>query len=110
VEAEAAVADQADLAVEAFEAAVGEPEADGGEDSVAVLAQGAGEPCERLEPGARCPGQPGVEVGGRERGVGQVVEQPQLLSQQERAVELAVVVLDLPECGELADRLALGRL
>ena len=36
MEAEAAVADQADLAVEAFQAAVGEAEADGGEDAVAV--------------------------------------------------------------------------
>ena len=43
MEAEGAVADQADLGVEAFEAAVGEAEADGGKDAVAVLAQGAGE-------------------------------------------------------------------
>jgi hypothetical protein len=43
VVAEGAVADQADLAVEAFEAAVGEAEADGGEDAGAVRAQGAGE-------------------------------------------------------------------
>ena len=55
VEAEGAVADQADLAVEALEAAVGEAEADGGEDAVAVLAQGAREADERLQPGARWP-------------------------------------------------------
>ena len=36
VKAEGAVVDEADLGVEAFEAAVGEPEADGGEDAVAV--------------------------------------------------------------------------
>src|SRR4051812_3891181 len=42
VKAEAAVADQADAAVEALEAAVGEPEADRGEDAVAVRAEGAG--------------------------------------------------------------------
>jgi hypothetical protein len=36
VKAEAAVADEADLAVEALEAAVGEPEVDRGEDAVAV--------------------------------------------------------------------------
>ena len=70
VEAEGAVADQADLAVEAFEAAVGEAEADGGEDAVAVRAQGAREADERPQPGADGPGQPGVEVRGRERGVG----------------------------------------
>jgi hypothetical protein len=50
VKAEGAVADEADLAVEALEAAVGEAEADGGEDAVAVLAQGAREPDERFEP------------------------------------------------------------
>ena len=43
VEAEAAVADQPDLAVEALEPRVGEAEADGGEDAVAVAADGAGE-------------------------------------------------------------------
>ena len=90
VEAEAAVADQADLAVEAFEAAVGEAEADGGEDAVAVAAEGAREPDERRQPRARRPGQPGVEVRGRERGVGEVVEQPQLFAQQEGAVERLV--------------------
>ena len=40
----------------------------------------------------------------------EVVEQPQLFAQQEGAVELAVVVLDFPERGELADGLVLGRL
>jgi hypothetical protein len=50
VEAVAAVADQADLAVEAFEAAVGEAEADGGEDPVAVGSERAGEADERPEP------------------------------------------------------------
>ena len=104
MKAEGAVADQADLAVEAFEAAVGEPEADGGEDAVAVGAQGAREPDERSQPRARGPGQPGIEVRGRERGVGQVVEQPQLFAQQEGAVEAAVGLLDFGERGELADR------
>jgi hypothetical protein len=73
VEAEGAVADQADLGVEALEAAVGEAEADGGEDAVAVRAERAREPDERSEPRARCPGQPGVEVRGRERRVVEVV-------------------------------------
>ena len=72
MEAEAAVADEADLAVEALEAAVGQAEADGGEDAVAVGAEGAGEPDERGEPGSGCPGQPGVEVGGREASVVEV--------------------------------------
>jgi hypothetical protein len=49
VEAEAAVADQADLAVESLEAGVGQVQADGGEDAVAVAADGAGELDERLE-------------------------------------------------------------
>jgi hypothetical protein len=49
VEAEAAVADEADAAVEAFEAAVGESEADRGDDPVAVATDRAGEPDERFE-------------------------------------------------------------
>ncbi len=43
MEAEAAVADQADAAVEAFEVSVGEPESDCVEDAVAVAADRAGE-------------------------------------------------------------------
>ena len=73
-------------------------------------AEGAGEPDERVEPGSGGPGQPGVEVRGRERGVVEVVEQPQLLAQQEGAVEPRVGLLDLAERGELADGLAFGRL
>src|SRR5215211_8063024 len=76
VKAVAAVADQADLGVQALEAAVGEAEADGGEDAVAVLAQGAGEADERLQPRPGGPAQPGLEVGRGECWVGQVVEQP----------------------------------
>ena len=49
MKAERAVADQADLAVEAFEAAVGEPKADGGEDAVAVRSERAREPDERAK-------------------------------------------------------------
>jgi hypothetical protein len=49
VEAEAAVADQPDAAVEAFEAAVGEPEADGGEHAGAVGADRAREPDVRAQ-------------------------------------------------------------
>src|SRR4051812_5501551 len=47
VKAEAAVADQADAAVEAFEAAVGQSEADRGEDAGAVAADRARELDER---------------------------------------------------------------
>jgi hypothetical protein len=47
---------------------------------------------------------------GRQRRVVEVVEQPELLAQQEGAVEPAVLGLDFGERGELADRLALGRL
>jgi hypothetical protein len=70
VEAEGAVADQSDLGVEAFEAAVGEAEADRGEDAVAVGAERAREPDERSQARAAGPGQPGVEVVGRQRRVG----------------------------------------
>jgi len=48
VEAEAAVADEPDAAVESFEAAVVEPEPDRVEDPVAVAADRAGELDERL--------------------------------------------------------------
>src|SRR5687768_10512414 len=78
---------------------------DRGEDPVAVLAQGAREPDERLEPGARCPGQPCVEVRRRQRWIIEVVEQPELFAQEEGAVEAAVLVLDFGERGELSDRL-----
>jgi hypothetical protein len=75
-----------------------------------VGSKGAGEADERLEPGAAGPGEPGVQVGGRQARVVEVVERPQLLAQQEGAVEAGVGLLDLPEGGELSDRLALGGL
>ncbi len=108
VEAEAAVADQADAAVEAFQAPVGEAEADCGEDAGAMTADGLGELDERRQPGSGGPGQPGVEVRRRDRRVIEVVEQPQLFFEQERAVERPVGVLDLAELGELVDCLLLG--
>ena len=74
VEAEAAVADRSNAAVEPFEAPVVEPEADGGEDPVAVAADGAGELDERLQPRAGGPGEPGVEVLGGEGEVLELVE------------------------------------
>ncbi len=110
VEAEAAVADQADAAVEAFEAAVVEAESDRGEDAVAVAADGAGELDEQLQPGSRRPGQPRVEVRRRERGVVEVVEQPEFLFEQEGAVERLVGLLDLAELRELVDGLLGGAL
>jgi hypothetical protein len=110
VEAVAAVADEADLAVEAFEAPVGEAEADGGEDSVAVSAQGPGEPDERVQARPAGPCEPGVEVRRGEGRVVEVVEQPELLAQQEGAIQAPVVGLDLGERRELADALALGGL
>ena len=70
-----------------------------------MAADRSGEPDEWREPRSAGPGQPGVQVRGRERAVGQVVEQPQFLAQQERAVERAVGLLDLAEPGELVDRL-----
>jgi hypothetical protein len=42
---------------------------------------------------------------GREVGIVEVVEQPQLLAQQEGAVETAVLALDLGERRELVDGL-----
>jgi hypothetical protein len=110
MEAEAAVADQSDAAVETFEPSVVEAEADRVEDPVAVAADCAGELNERLQARARCPGQPGVEVGRREGGVVEVVEQPEFLFEQERAVERLVGLLDFVELGELVDRLLLGTL
>jgi hypothetical protein len=49
VKAEAAVADEADAAVEALEAPVGQAEADGGEDAGAVAADRARELDERKQ-------------------------------------------------------------
>ena len=110
VKAEAAVADQSNAAVEAFEAAVGQPEADRGEDARAVAAQRAGGLDERGEPGARGPANPGVQVRRRERRIFKRVEQPQLVVEQEGAVEPAVADVDLAERAELVEVLAVGRL
>ena len=74
MKAEAAVADEADAAVEALEAPVGEPEVDGGQDAGAVAADGAREPDEGGQARAGGPGQPGVEVCGREGGIVELVE------------------------------------
>jgi hypothetical protein len=110
MESEAAVADEADAAVEAFEPAVVEAEADGGQDPVVVAADGAGELDEWLEPGAGRPGQPGVEVRGRERGVVELGEQPELFLEQERAVERLVGFAGPRRVCELVDRLLLRAL
>jgi hypothetical protein len=69
VEAEGSVAGEADLGVEAFEAAVGESEADRGEDAVAVGSEGAGEADEWAQVRAGGPREPGVQVRRSERGV-----------------------------------------
>src|SRR4051794_1864981 len=98
------------LRVEALEAAVGEAEADRGEDAVAVGAEGAREGDGWSEPRSGGPGEPRVEMRRRQPSVVEVVEQPEILAQQEDAVEPAVGVLDLAQRGQLADRLALGRL
>jgi hypothetical protein len=108
VKAEAAVADEPHAAVEAFQAAVGEAEADRGEDAVAVAAQGAGGLDEGRQAAAAGPGQPGVEVRGRERGVLEVVEQPQLVVEQEGAVQALGALVDLAEGAELVQVLAVG--
>ncbi len=55
-----------------------------------MAGDGAGELDERLEPGPRSPGEPAVEVIGREGRVGQVVEQSELFFEHEGAVERPV--------------------
>jgi hypothetical protein len=110
VKAEAAVADQAVAAVESFQAPVGQAEGDRGEDALAVCPDRACELDERLELAAGGPGQPGVEVLGREHRVLELVDQPEFLFEQEAAVERLVGLLDLVKQRELADRLLLGAL
>lgn len=63
VEAEGAVAEEADLVVHAFEPGVGEPGADHLEDAIEVLAYGAGEGDEGAQSGAAGPGDPRLELG-----------------------------------------------
>ncbi len=94
VKAEAAVGDQADAAVESLQASVDQAEGDRGEDAVTVQSDGARKLDERVELGSGCPGQPGIEMLGRRSGILELVEQPQLLLQQEGAVERAVGLLD----------------
>ena len=75
-----------------------------------MAADRAGELDEWLQPGSRRPGQPRVEVDRRERWVVEVVEQPELLLEQERAVQRLVGLLDLAELRELVDGLLGGAL
>ena len=56
------------------------------EDPVAMAADRAGELDERVQPAPGRPGQPRVEVRGRERGVVELVEQPEFFFEQERPV------------------------
>ena len=60
--------------------------------------------------GAGGPGRPGVEVGGRGAGVGQVVSSRRSSLSRKGAVEALVGLSDLVPGGELVDVLALGRL
>jgi len=50
-----------------------------------------------FEPGSVGPGQPRVEVRGREAWIVELVEQPELFFEQEGAVERLVGLLDLAE-------------
>lgn len=61
MEAVGAMAEEADLVVQAFEPAVGEAVLDRGDDALAVLAERAAELDEGREPGSRRPGEPGAE-------------------------------------------------
>jgi hypothetical protein len=78
-----AVVDEADLAVDAFEAAVGEASFDGGGDAVEVLADPFHEILERAEAAAKGSGAPCLEVGAS---VGRV----------DAAVELTELFFELP--------------
>ena len=99
----AAVVDQSDLAVEAFELAVGQAELDGGQDAVAVGPDCLGQGQERGDAASAGPGQPPVEVGGC---VGRVTE----------SIEVAEAFLELPAAlehrvgaSELVEHVELGR-
>jgi hypothetical protein len=61
VESEAASYDEPDSVVEAFNAAVGKAEPDGGEDPVAVCPDGSRQFDERVEAAALCPRAPPVQ-------------------------------------------------
>jgi hypothetical protein len=64
-----------------------------------------------MAPGATgCPGQPGVEVCWRQGWVVELVEQPELFFERERAVERLGGLLDFAELGELVDGLFGGAL
>ena len=99
----AAVVDQPDLAVEAFEFAVAQAEFDGGEDAVAVGAHGLGQGDEGGDAAAAGPGQPPVQVGGGVGGVGEAVEVAQSFLELPAAVEHRAVA------AQLVEHLAVGR-
>ena len=70
----AAFVDEADLGVDAFEAAVGWAVFDGGDDAVKVGSDSAGEVDEGLEAAQRRGAPPGAQVPDRVGGVDAVVE------------------------------------
>ena len=108
VKAERAPLEDVDLGVDALEATVGDGEADGGEDAVAVVAQRLGEPREGTELGATGPREPPLEV--RRGAAGRAaIERTQLLLEEVRAVHAAVELLNLDKTTEVLQVGILGR-
>jgi hypothetical protein len=95
--------DEADLGVEAFDAAVGDAVFDGVEDEVAALAQGAGALDERFEPGALGSDAPAVQhYGGLVAGEVAGEDGPELFCHLVGPPDTTAVAADLVELGGLA--------
>jgi hypothetical protein len=97
VVAVAAVVDQADFGVGAFESAVGQALLDRGDDSLAVLAQGPGEFDDLGDAAAAGPAEPPGEVGSRVQGIGESVQVTQSFFELPAAVQDAALGLELTE-------------
>jgi hypothetical protein len=94
VEAVGAARDGADLAVESLAAAVREARGDVAEDAIEVLADRAGDPLERREPGVQGPADPVEELLPGDSGLAAAVDVGEGLLEQVGAVQGSVVALD----------------
>jgi hypothetical protein len=102
VVAVAAVVDEADLAVEPLELAVGQAQVDSGQELVAVAADGARQVQHGRDAGAAGAGEPGVQVGVGTAAWGQPVQVAQRFLQDPGAEQ------DMAGAAQLGDRLALA--
>jgi len=106
-----AAGDEPHLVVERLDSGVVDPQPDGGEDTVAVGADGAGQGDERLQPAAAGPGAPAVEqLGGLAGGEVAGEDRPQALLEPVGAPCRPTLAAQRAQGGGLLASQALGAL